>query len=198
MSLRVVVLASGTGSLFNSLLDASDGSYEIAALVTDNPRARAIEIATRAGVEVRVVEPGNFADREEWDIALATAIAEIKPELIVSAGFMRILGANVLTEFPDRIINTHPARLPLFPGAHAVHDALAAGVRETGSTVHVIDAGVDTGPVIAQEAVEVLPTDDEASLHERIKVVERRLLVDVVRRIARHGLSVHDRKVTLP
>lgn len=198
MSLRVVVLASGAGSLFNALLDARDGSYEIAGLVTDNPQARVIGIAEAAGVEVRVVEPANFFDRDEWNLALAATIAEFKPELIVSAGFMRILGADVLAQFPDRIINTHPALLPLFPGAHAVRDALAAGATRTGSTVHVIDAGVDTGPVIAQEAIEVQPADDEASLHERIKVVERRLLVDVVRRIARHGLTVHDRKVTLP
>jgi phosphoribosylglycinamide formyltransferase-1 len=198
MSLRVVVLASGTGSLFSAMLDARDGSYEIAALITDNPQARAITIAHDAGVDVRVVEPANFVDRDEWNLALAAAIAEFKPGLIVSAGFMRILGADVLTEFPDRIINTHPALLPLFPGAHAVRDALAAGATSTGSTVHVIDAGVDTGPVIAQAVVEVLPADEEASLHERIKVVERRLLVDVVRRIARHGLPVHDRKVTLP
>ena len=109
-----------------------------------------------------------------------------------------MLGAETLAAFPDRIINTHPALLPAFPGAHAVRDALSAGVAETGSTVHVVDAGVDTGPVIVQEAVDILPDDDESTLHERIKVVERRLLVDVVRRIARHGLAVNDRKVTLP
>ncbi len=198
MTLRVVVLASGTGSLFQALLAAHADDYEVSALVTDNPNAGAIGIAERAGVEVRVVERANFADRDEWNLALAAAIEECKPELVVSAGFMRVLGAPVLEAFPDRIINTHPALLPLFPGAHAVHDALAAAATETGSTVHVIDAGVDTGPVIVQEPVPILPSDDEATLHERIKVVERRLLVDVVRRIARHGLSVHDRKVTLP
>lgn len=198
MALRVVVLASGTGSLFNALLAARDGAYEVVALVTDNPDAHAIAIAEDAGIDVRVVEPANFADREEWNLALAAAIEEWRPGLVVSAGFMRILGAPVLEAFPDRIINTHPALLPHFPGAHAVRDALAAGATETGSTVHVVDAGVDTGPVIEQQAVAVAATDDEASLHERIKVVERRLLVDVVRRIARHGLSVHDRKVTLP
>lgn len=197
MTLRVVVLASGTGSLFRSLIEGCDGSFEIAALVTDNPAAGALEIATASGIEVRTVELANFADRAEWDEALAGAIEEFHPDLIVSAGFMRVLGAAVLAAFPNRIINTHPALLPSFPGAHAVRDALAAGVRETGSTVHVVDAGVDTGPVIAQEAVAVLAGDDEATLHERIKGVERRLLVDVVTRIARHGLSVHDRKVTI-
>ncbi|MHB0928842.1 MAG: phosphoribosylglycinamide formyltransferase [Candidatus Nanopelagicales bacterium] len=197
MALRVVVLASGTGSLFQALIESCDDSYQLLALVTDNPTAGAIGLAEAAAVAVRVVEPANFADREEWNIALAAAIGEFRPQLVVSAGFMRVLGAPVLQCFPDRIINTHPALLPLFPGAHAVRDALSAGVTETGSTVHVIDAGVDTGPVIVQEATAVLPEDDEASLHERIKVVERRLLVDVVRRIAAHGLAVHDRKVTL-
>lgn len=198
MTSRIVVLASGTGSLFSALLEARNELFEIAALVTDNPKAGAIAIANKAGVEVRVVEPANFADRAEWDEALTGAIEEFKPTLVVSAGFMRVLGADTLDAFPDRIINTHPALLPHFPGAHAVRDALAAGASETGSTVHVVDSGVDTGPVIVQESVAVLPGDDEASLHERIKVVERRLLVDVVRRIARHGLVVHDRKVTLP
>ena len=197
MALRVVVLASGTGSLFQALIASRDGSYQLSALVTDNPAAGAIGLAEAAAIEVRVVEPANFADRDEWNVALAAAIEEFMPDLVVSAGFMRVLGAPVLQCFPDRIINTHPALLPLFPGAHAVRDALAAGVTETGSTVHVIDAGVDTGPVIVQESIAVLPNDDEVSLHERIKVVERRLLVDVVRRIAAHGLTVHDRKVTL-
>lgn len=197
MNCRIVVLASGTGSLFTALLDARDASFEIAGLVTDNRLAGAIRIAEEHAVPVRVVEPVNFADRAEWDEALTAAIDEFKPTLVVSAGFMRILGAETLRAFPDRIINTHPALLPQFPGGHAVRDALAAGVGETGCTVHVVDAGVDSGPVIAQESVQVLPDDDEAILHERIKVVERRLLVDVVRRIARHGLAVDDRKVTL-
>lgn len=197
MSCRVVVLASGTGSLFKALLDARDDTYEIAALVTDNPDAGAIRHARAGDVEIRVVAPSSFGDRDEWDAALTAAIGEFKPTLVVSAGFMRILGADTLHAFPDRIINTHPALLPAFPGAHAVRDALAAGVSETGSTVHVVDAGVDTGPVIMQEVVPVLADDDEPTLHERIKQVERRLLVDVVRRIARHGLTVHDREVTL-
>lgn len=198
MTCRIVVLASGTGSLFKALLDAQDHTFTVAALVTDNPSAGAIAHAEAAHVEVRVVSPRDFADRAEWDEALTAAITEFKPTLIVSAGFMRVIGHDTLHAFPDRIINTHPALLPAFPGAHAVRDALAAGVTRTGSTVHVVDAGVDTGPMIVQEAVDINPADDEAALHERIKVVERRLLVDVVRRIALHGLTVHDRKVTLP
>ena len=197
MTFSVVVLASGTGSLFDALISACDGSYSISALITDNPNAGAIRIARGAGIEVRTVELANFADRAEWDEALAGAIEEFHPQLVVSAGFMRVLGQAALATFPNRIINTHPALLPLFPGAHAVRDALAAGATETGSTVHVVDAGVDTGPVIAQEAVAIKADDDEAALHERIKVVERRLLVDVVTSIAKHGLAVHDRKVTI-
>ena len=185
MTLKVVVLASGTGSLFRSLLEARNDSFEIVALVTDNPTAGAIAIASRDGVVVRVVELQNFADRAEWDEALTAAIEEFHPELVVSAGFMRVLGATTLAAFPNRIINTHPALLPLYPGAHAVRDALAAGASETGSTVHVV------------EAVAVLAGDDEAALHERIKVAERRLLVEVVTRIAKRGLTVHDRKATI-
>ena len=184
MTCRLVVLASGTGSLFSALLEACDDTYVVEALVTDVPTAGALAIARSGGIETRIVDPANFADRTEWDQALTASIQEFKPTLVVSAGFMRILGHDTLQAFPNRIINTHPALLPAFPGAHAVRDALAAGVTETGCTVHVVDEGVDTGPVIVQEAVAVLPGDNEAVLHERIKMVERRLLVDVVRQVA--------------
>lgn len=197
MTLRVVVLASGTGSLCKALLEARDGSFDVVAVVTDVPDAGVLAHAEAAGVETRTVQLADFADRAEWNEALAAALEECKPDLVVSAGFMRVLGAPVLECFPNRIINTHPALLPHFPGAHAVRDALAAGATQTGSTVHVVDAGVDTGPVIAQEPVGVLPDDDEATLHERIKAVERRLLVDVVRGIAAHGLTVHDGRAAL-
>ena len=190
MTCRLVVLASGTGSLFEALLDARADDYVVEALITDVPAAGALSIARNAGVEVRVVDPSSFADREEWDEALTASIQEFKPSLVVSAGFMRILGHDTLHAFPNRIINTHPALLPAFPGAHAVRDALAAGVTETGCTVHVVDAGVDTGPVIAQETVPVLSDDNEAVLHERIKVVERRLLVDVVRNFAQGKVAL--------
>ena len=190
MTCRLVVLASGTGSLFEALLDARADDYVVEALITDVPTAGALSIARNAGVEVRVVDPSNFADREEWDEALTASIQEFKPSLVVSAGFMRILGHDTLHAFPNRIINTHPALLPAFPGAHAVRDALAAGVTETGCTVHVVDAGVDTGPVIVQETVPVFPDDNEAVLHERIKTVERRLLVDVVRNFAQGKVAL--------
>jgi phosphoribosylglycinamide formyltransferase-1 len=135
-------------------------------------------------------------DRAAWDLALRDAIAAFAPDLVVCAGFMRILGAPVLDAFT--LVNTHPALLPSFPGAHGVRDALDYGVKVTGCTVHFVDAGVDTGPVIAQGVVEIDDADDEASLHERIKVVERRLLVDVVARLCRDGWSLDGRKVTIP
>jgi phosphoribosylglycinamide formyltransferase-1 len=125
-------------------------------------------------------------------------VAVFRPDVVVSAGFMRILGAPVLERFADRVVNTHPALLPAFPGAHGVRDALAYGARVTGCTLHVVDAGVDTGPIVAQGVVEVLDSDDEETLHERIKVVERALLVDWVGRIARGGLRVDGRRVVVP
>ena len=139
----------------------------------------------------------DHRDRATWDEALRDAIEEVEPDWVISAGFMRILGPAVLSRFPMRVVNTHPALLPSFPGAHAVRDALAHGVRVTGSTIHLVDEGVDTGPIIDQRPVVVEPDDDEASLHERIKVVERELLVDVVRRLATHNVHVSGRKVTL-
>ncbi|MGI9124026.1 MAG: phosphoribosylglycinamide formyltransferase, partial [Mycobacterium sp.] len=137
---------------------------------------------------------GDHPDREAWDRAITEATAEYNPDLIVSAGFMKILGPQFLSRFPGRVINTHPALLPAFPGAHAVSDALAYGARVTGCTVHVVDAGVDTGPVLAQQAVEINDGDDEDTLHERIKTVERRLLVDVLSALTTRGVTWNGRK----
>lgn len=184
MAIRVVVLASGTGSLLKALIDAQDDSYQVVALITDNPGAVAIGHAATSGVQVAVIAPNDFSSRDEWDLALADTIDYYQPDLVVSAGFMRIIGEAGVSKFTGRLINTHPALLPNFPGAHAVRDALVAGVTETGSTVHFVDAGVDTGPVIVQKSVPVLPGDDEATLHERIKGVERDLLVEVVKDFA--------------
>jgi phosphoribosylglycinamide formyltransferase-1 len=144
-----------------------------------------------------VVAPKDFPDRAAWDDGVARAVRVFAPRLVVLAGFMRILGAAYLAEFGDRTVNTHPALLPSFPGAHGVRDALAHGVKVTGTSVILVDAGTDTGPIVAQRAVEVRDDDDEASLHERIKVVERELLVDVVRRMTADGWQVTDRKVVL-
>lgn len=186
MTARIVVLASGSGTLFQALLDSSarGTDFEISGFVTDQPAAAAIGRAASAGIPVAVISLEDFGTRDEWNAGLADAIATYEPDLVVSAGFMRVIAEPTLSLFDGRLINTHPALLPQFPGAHAVRDALAAGAQVTGSTVHFVDAGVDTGPVIVQESVEILPSDDESSLHERIKVVERRLLVEVVTRMS--------------
>lgn len=198
---RIVVLASGSGSIFSALAEAaahSGGLARITALVCDTPGAGVLERAARAGVSATVVPLVDSQRRSEWDADLAEAVAAGEPDLVVSAGFMRLLGPGVLERFPQRIINTHPALLPAFPGAHAVRDALRYGVRVTGCTVHVVDAGVDTGPVLAQQAVQVLPEDDESSVHERIKQVERVLLPQVVLAMLRDGWTIDGRRVTIP
>ncbi|WP_199424671.1 phosphoribosylglycinamide formyltransferase [Actinotalea solisilvae] len=195
-SARVVVLVSGGGSNLAALLEAQrDPAWgaRVVGVVSDRAGAGGLEIARAAGVATAVVAPRDFPDREAWDRGMAQAVGVFEPAWVVSVGFMRILGAPFLDRFAQRVINTHPALLPSFPGAHGVRDALAHGVRVTGCTVHLVDAGVDTGPILAQRAVEVLAGDDEATLHERIKVEERALLVDVVGRAAREGLTVEGR-----
>ena len=196
---RVVVLASGTGSLLRALLDASSAPehpVRIVALGVDRECA-ATEHAHAAGVTTFRVSLRDFATREQWDVALADAVAAHTPDLVVTAGFMKILGPRFLDFFAGRIVNSHPALLPSFPGAHAVRDALAYGVKVTGTTVHLVDGGIDTGPILAQEAVVVRSDDDEDTLHERIKVVERRLLADVVTAIAVHGVVSDGRKAMI-
>lgn len=198
---RLVVLASGTGSLLQALVDeASKLEYpaQVVAIGVDRV-CEAEQRAARAGIESFRVRVADHPDRAAWDRALTDQVAAHRPDLVVSAGFMKILGPEFLGRFQGRVINTHPALLPAFPGAHAVADALAYGVKVTGSTVHLVDGGVDTGPILAQEAVSVLGADDESSLHERIKVVERRLLVEVVAAVATRGVVVSDgRKAVIP
>jgi len=193
-----VVLASGTGSLLESLLEAAVGDYpgRIVAVGADR-QCRALEIATAASVPTYTVRLRDHADRDAWDAAMTGATAAHEPDLVVSAGFMKILGQQFLSRFPGRIVNTHPALLPAFPGAHAVPEALAYGVKVTGCTVHLVDAGTDTGPILAQQPVPVFDDDDEASLHERIKVVERRLLVDVLEALSTRGVTWTGRKATI-
>ena len=193
-----MVLASGTGSLLESLLEAAVGRYpgRIVAVGVDRD-CRATEVAEAASVPWYRVRLGEYPDRDAWDTAITEATAAHKPDLIVSAGFMKILGPEFLSRFMGRILNTHPALLPAFPGAHAVPDALAYGVKVTGCSVHLVDAGTDTGPILAQQAVPVLDDDDEATLHERIKVVERRLLVDVLEALALRGVTWTGRKATI-
>ncbi|SDN81321.1 phosphoribosylglycinamide formyltransferase-1 [Lentzea jiangxiensis] len=180
-----------------ALLDA-DLPIEVVAVGADRENIEGLERAERAGVPHFVVKLRDHADRTAWDAALTEAVASHEPDLVVSAGFMKIIGEQFLARFGGRMINTHPALLPAFPGAHGVRDALAYGVHVTGSTVHLVDAGVDTGPILAQEAVAVEPGDTEETLHERIKVVERRLLVETVGRLAREGCTVNGRKVSIP
>jgi phosphoribosylglycinamide formyltransferase-1 len=194
------VLASGTGNTLQALLDAAaDPAYgaQVVAVGSDRPGARALERAAAAGVPTFTVALDACPDRAAWNHELAEAVASHEPDLVVCAGFMRILSRDFLGRFPARVVNTHPALLPSFPGAHAVADALAYGVRVSGVTVHLVDEGVDTGPVVAQAAVPVLEDDDEAALHSRIQGVEQPLYVDTVGRMARQGWTVEGRTVRL-
>lgn len=197
----IVALASGTGTIFQALLDAAfetDYPADIVALLTDKPGSGVARRARGAGVPVHVVDPNQFADRAAWDQALTAAAATYSPEWLISVGFMRLLGPEFLAAFPDRVLNTHPSLLPAFPGKQAVADALAYGVTVTGCTLHVVDAGVDTGPVVAQRVVEVQPHDTAAILHDRIKTVERQLVVEVLDRVATNGLVITGRKAQIP
>jgi phosphoribosylglycinamide formyltransferase 1 len=194
----VVVLASGTGSLVASLLNAAVGDYPARVVAVGSDRVcAALDIATGAAVPTFTVPLSDHPDRSAWDAAITEATAAHNPDVVVSAGFMKILGPQFLSRFPGRVLNTHPALLPAFPGAHAVREALAYGVRVTGCTVHLVDSGTDTGPIVAQQAVPVLDGDDESTLHERIKKIERQLLVDVVAAVATRGVTWTGRKATL-
>jgi phosphoribosylglycinamide formyltransferase-1 len=176
---RLVILASGSGTLAQAIFDAQTSgkfSAEIVAVISDQKDAAVLQRAERAKIETFTIP--MLKDRREWDRELETLIAALRPDLVISAGFMRILSQRITERF--RIINSHPALLPAFPGAHAVRDALAAGATETGTTIHWVDAGVDTGPIIAQEKVAIVQGDTEESLHERIKIVERGLIVATI------------------
>ena len=195
MPARLVVLASGTGSLLASVLESAAGDYPARVVAVGADRAcPALDIAASAGLPSFQVRLADHPDRATWDAALTEAVAAHEPDLIVSAGFMKLLGPEFLGRFHGRVVNTHPALLPAFPGARAVPDALDYGVRVTGCTVHLVDAGVDTGPILAQEAVPVHEDDTAETLHERIKVVERRLLVDVLAALATRGVTWTGRK----
>lgn len=188
---RLVVLASGEGTTLQALLQ-SPLRDRIAAVGSDVPGCPALKRALDAGIETFAVAPGDFATRSDWDQALLAHLIERRPSWIATAGFMRILGPDVVHAFRLRIINIHPSLLPAFPGAHAVRDALQAGVRITGCTVHFVDEGVDTGPIIAQEAVDVRPGDTVESLHHRIKGQERSLLIEVLTELTSSARSTGD------
>lgn len=198
---RVVVLASGSGSTLQALLDAaSEPAYGVvlAGIGSDRPIAGALVRAKEAGVDSFVCAPADHADRADWDVELTKQVDARRPDIVVSAGFMRLVGPAFLARFAGRFVNSHPALLPAFPGMHGPRDALAYGAKVSGATLFVVDPGVDTGPVVAQRAVPVLDDDDEQTLHERIKVEERAMLVDVIGRMAREGWTVTGRKVTIP
>ncbi|AQP47741.1 phosphoribosylglycinamide formyltransferase [Tessaracoccus aquimaris] len=183
MSTRVVVLLSGSGTLCQALLDAIDEravDAEVVAVISDQASAHGLDRARRHGIPAVAHPLAKGADRTAWDAELADLVEAYSPDLVASAGFMKLLGDDFLARFGGRTINTHPALLPSFPGMHGPRDALRAGVKVAGATVFVVDAGIDTGRILLQGAVDVLPGDDVGSLHERIKVVERRLLIQAV------------------
>jgi phosphoribosylglycinamide formyltransferase-1 len=180
---RVVLLASGSGTTVQAVLDADLAAVQIVAAGTDVPECRAMSRAAAAGVATFAVAPADFADRAAWNTAMADAIGSFGPDLVVLAGFMRILSPSVVRQF--RIVNTHPSLLPAFPGGHALRDALAAGVAETGVTVHWVDEGVDTGPIITQAPVPIHPGDDEDALRARVQAVEKPLYVQVISQLGK-------------
>ncbi|MCU1634528.1 MAG: formyltetrahydrofolate-dependent phosphoribosylglycinamide formyltransferase [Micrococcaceae bacterium] len=185
--MRIVVLVSGTGSNLQAVIDAvADGSLPvvIAAVGADRRGTGGVQRAADAGIPTFEVDFREYPERTDWNQALTEAVAAYEPDYVVSSGFMRIVDQHFLDRFPSRYLNTHPALLPSFPGAHGVRDALAYGVKVTGCTVMIADAGVDTGPILAQTAVAVLPDDTEDTLHQRIKVEERRLLIETLRNLA--------------
>jgi phosphoribosylglycinamide formyltransferase-1 len=197
---RLVVLASGAGTTLQAILDAAadpEFGAEVVAVGSDRPDIEALERGKRAGAETFWLQVSDFAERADWDRALTEAVARYQPDLVVSAGFMKLVGATFLARFGGRYLNSHPALLPSFPGMHGPRDALEYGVKITGCTLILAGAGVDDGPVVAQRAVPVRDTDDESSLHERIKIAEREMLVECVGRMAREGFTVSGRKVTI-
>jgi len=192
---RIVVLASGSGSNLQALLDSAESSWSVVGVVSDQPDARALQRAAGANVPSRVVEWGDYADRNDFTDAICAAADRFDPDYIVLAGFMRVLGPGAIRHFPDRIINVHPSLLPSFPGAHGVRDALAYGAKVTGVTIHFVDEHLDHGPIIAQEALEVLAGEGEAGLHSRIQEIEHRLLPQVVTRLAEREFDISGRIV---
>jgi phosphoribosylglycinamide formyltransferase-1 len=196
-----VVLVSGSGTTLQALLDAAaDPGYgaTVVAVGADRGGIEGLVRAEKATVPTFVHQVADYASREEWDSALAASVADHEPDLVVSAGFMKLVGPVFLARFGGRLVNSHPALLPSFPGMHGPRDALEYGVKYTGCTLFFVDAGVDTGPIVAQRVVPVLDTDDVAALHERIKNAEREMLVDSIGRLAREGWTVNGRKVSIP
>ena len=195
--MKLGVLVSGRGTNLQALLDADLAPAEIAVVISNRPGAPALDRARAAGVPAVVVDHKGFAGRDAFEAALVAELAAHHVEAVVLAGFMRILGARFIEAFPGRIVNTHPALLPAFPGVDAPAQAIAHGVKLSGVTVHLVDAGVDTGPIIAQRAVPVLPGDTAETLHARIQVEEHRLLPRVVQALAAGRITCEGRHVAI-
>lgn len=197
---RVVVLVSGAGTNLQALIDAcGDVAYaaEVVAVGADREDIEGLARADRAGIPTFVKQLGHFTSREHWDRALADTVAAFEPDLVVLAGFMKLVGPDFLARFPGAVLNTHPALCPAFPGTSGPADALAYGVKVSGATLFVVDEGVDTGPILAQTVVPVEDDDTVDTLHERIKTAERSMLVESVGRIAREGWRVEGRRVRI-
>jgi phosphoribosylglycinamide formyltransferase-1 len=195
---RLVVLISGSGTLLQALIDAcADPAYgaEIVAVGSDRPEIQGLERAVDANIPTFVESLQDHATRADWDRALTADVAAYEPDLVISAGFMKLVGPEFLARFEGRMINTHPALLPSFPGVHGPRDALAYGVKITGATVFLVDSGVDSGVILDQRAVPVADGDTVETLHERIKVVEREMLVAITHQLATRSWRVADRKV---
>ena len=197
---RIVILISGRGSNMEAIVEAAareQWQAQVVAVISNRPDAAGLQFAAARGITAQAVDHKAFAGRDAFEAALAEAIDAHRPDLVVLAGFMKLVGPAFLDRFADRVVNTHPALCPAFPGMHAPADALAYGVKVTGATLFVVDAGVDAGPIVAQTVVPVADQDTVASLHERIKTAERAMLVETVGRMAREGFSVTDRKVRI-
>ncbi len=192
MPLRVAVLASGTGSNLQAILDSvhGRGDADVIAVASDKPHARALERASSAGIPTRVFERSAYEDRHARDAAIGDWLEDAGVELVVLAGYMQLLSAEFLARFPNRVINVHPALLPSFPGLDAIGQAFRHGVRVSGVTVHFVDAGVDTGPIILQEPIELTYTRSIAEFTEQVHQVEHRLLPEAVSLIARGAVSI--------
>ncbi len=200
MQKQVVVLASGAGSLFETLVNYSNSNqtnFKVTTLVTDQEQAPVIKKAEGLSIDVKVILPSDYSSMQDWSRALLAILKSLNPDYIFLLGFMKILNPEIVNEFKNKILNSHPSLLPKYPGAHAVKDALSAGENVTGFTIHFVDEGLDSGPIILQQEIQVLPGDSVERLHERIKATEREVICDVMDRLAANGFNLIDGKVVL-
>lgn len=195
---KIVVLASGEGSLLQALIEQQQSlNYQINLVISDRPEAKALRKAAQANIKTKLIEEKAFQDRSSWHQVLLETLISEEPQLIVLTGFMRILPKSIVERFADQVLNSHPALLPKYPGLNAVARALAAREAETGATLHLVDQGVDTGPIVEQVVVKVLPQDTGEQLHHRIKLAEQALLPKIVHSLVTHGFQVHNGKVVI-